>query len=206
MSIRKLSELYKHSVCRFLPLNCAVPIIRDGLERVLQTLQTIAYQTPNSQRRGILDAIVAKVQEHVILSYEARAAALWILFTYLVRDCFQFAPRLGITSPTKGYGKSTLLNLVSAMARRALRADNISASAVFRVIDKYKPALLIDEADSYLPDNDELRGVLDSGYQKGGCIIRAVGEDFEPRAFATYGAAAIAAIEAVRKALKADLK
>jgi putative DNA primase/helicase len=142
----------------------------------------------------LLDAITAKILEHVVLlEHLARAIAVWILFTYLV-DTFQFAPRLGITSPTKGCGKSTLLGIVSALSWRALQAANISSSAVYRVIDKYQPTLLIDEADTFLIDNNELRGVLNSGHLKGANIIRASGDDFEPRAFKTYAACAIAQI------------
>jgi putative DNA primase/helicase len=143
----------------------------------------------------LLNAITAKFLEHVVMAViTARAMAVWILFTYLVHHCFQFAPRVGITSATKGCGKSTLLGLIWAMAWRALQAANISPSATYRVIDKYEPTLTIDEADTYLIDNNELRGVLNSGHMKGESIIRASGEDFEPRAFRTFGAVAIAMI------------
>jgi hypothetical protein len=32
------------------------------------------------------------------------------------------------------------------------------------------PTLLIDEADTFLKDNDELRGVLNTGHRRGGQI------------------------------------
>jgi len=54
--------------------------------------------------------------------------------------------------------------------------------------------LLIDEADTFLPENEELRGILNSGHRQGGAVIRTVGEDFEPRSFSTYSACAIALI------------
>ena len=53
---------------------------------------------------------------------------------------------------------------------------------------------MIDEADSFLRDNEELRGVLNSGHRKGGAVLRNVGDDHEPRSFSTYGACAIALI------------
>jgi hypothetical protein len=55
---------------------------------------------------------------------------------------------------------------------------------------------LIDEADTFLYDNDELRGVL-NGNRKGSTVLRTVGDDHEPRAFATYSACAIAMIGAL---------
>jgi putative DNA primase/helicase len=65
---------------------------------------------------------------------------------------------------------------------------------VFRVVEAYRPTLLIDEADTFLPENEELRGILNSGHRQGGSVIRTVGEEFEPRSFSTYAACAIALI------------
>src|SRR5262249_45924983 len=50
------------------------------------------------------------------------------------------------------------------------------------------------EADTFLPQADELRGVINSGHRKGGTVIRTVGDDHEPRKFSTYAACAIALI------------
>ena len=43
-------------------------------------------------------------------------------------------------------------------------------SAFFRVIQETRPTLLIDEADTFLQGNDELRGILNSGYKQQGSI------------------------------------
>jgi hypothetical protein len=56
-------------------------------------------------------------------------------------------------------------------------AANISPSAFFRVIQEAHPTLLIDEADTFLQGNDELRGILNSGYtQKTAYVLRVTGE------------------------------
>jgi hypothetical protein len=51
--------------------------------------------------------------------------------------------------------------------------------------------LLIDEADTFLPGNDDMRRLLNSGYQRNGTAIRNVGEssNYEPREFSTYAPA-----------------
>jgi putative DNA primase/helicase len=54
--------------------------------------------------------------------------------------------------------------------------------------------LLIDEADTFLGQNEELRGVLKSGHRAGGSVVRLVGEKHEPRSFATHAPVAIALI------------
>jgi putative DNA primase/helicase len=63
----------------------------------------------------------------------------------------------------------------------------VTAPVVFRAVEKWKPTLLIDEADTFLHDSDELRGVLNSGHnRRSAIIIRTVGEDHEPKQFSTW--------------------
>ena len=143
---------------------------------------------------SLLDAIVANVRQHVVMfDHAADALALWAVHTYLL-DSFGVSPRLAITSPEKGCGKTTALDVVLHLVRRPLSTANASAAAIFRVVELQRPTLLIDEADTFLPENEELRGILNSGHRQGGSVIRTVGEEFEPRSFSTYSACAIALI------------
>jgi hypothetical protein len=143
---------------------------------------------------ALLDEIVYAIQRYVVLpDHAARACACWMLHTFLTEQ-FLFSPRLSISSPTKGCGKTTLLDVVSRLVLRPLMASNVTPAAVFRVIEKYKPCLLIDEADTFLGVDNELRGVLNSGHRKGGAVLRVTGDDLEPRQFATFGPCAIALI------------
>ena len=128
-----------------------------------------------------------------MFDHAADTVALWAVHTYLL-DCFGISPRLAITSPEKGCGKTTALDVVSRLVLRPLPTANASAAAIFRVVELHRPTLLIDEADTFLPENEELRGILNSGHRQGGSVIRTVGEEFEPRSFSTYSACAIALI------------
>jgi hypothetical protein len=116
-----------------------------------------------------------------------------VMHTYLVRY-FAVSPRLAIISPEKGCGKTTLLDVLSHLVLRPLLAANTTVAATFRIVEMKQPTLLIDEADTFLAENNELRGILNSGHRQGGSVIRTVGEELEPRAFATYSACAIALI------------
>jgi Protein of unknown function (DUF3631) len=73
-------------------------------------------------------------------------------------------------------------------------ASECQRNGIFRVIEMQRPTLLIDEGDTFLTENEELRGILNSGHRRGGSVIRAVGETFEPRMFSTYSACGIALI------------
>src|SRR6185437_3895659 len=143
----------------------------------------------------LLGNLAATIRRYAILTAEqADAVALWILFTYAI-DGARISPKLAITSPTPRCGKSTLLALVAALVPRPLVASNISPAAVFRVIEKSNPTLLIDEADSFLKDNEGLRGVLNSGHSRDGAyVIRCVGDNLEPTRFCTWCAQAVGLI------------
>jgi hypothetical protein len=104
------------------------------------------------------------------------------------------SPRLAITSPEKGCGKTTLLDVLGCLVARPLTTSNATVGAIFRVVETMKPTLLMDEAETFLPENDELRGILNTGHRKGGSVLRCVGDDHEPRMFSTWAPAAIAAI------------
>jgi putative DNA primase/helicase len=149
----------------------------------------------------LLDNLAAAIRRHVVLPDRARdACALWVVHTYLT-DRFLISPRLGVRSPTKGCGKTLLLDVLDRVVARPLPTANVTAAAIFRVIEAHRPTLLVDEADTFLRDNDELRGVLNSGHRKGGAVLRTVGDDHEPRSFATYAPCVIALIGALPETL-----
>lgn len=144
---------------------------------------------------ALLDDIARTIRECVILPDKAAdAVTLWAVMTYGV-DIFDCLPRLYIHSPERECGKTTLLNCVSRLAWRALPASNISSASTFRVIEKAHPTLCLDESDTFLAENLELRGVINSGHTRASAFtIRNVGEDHEPARFSTFTPIAIAGI------------
>lgn len=123
----------------------------------------------------------------------APALALWTLHTY-VFDRFAITPRLAIVSAEKGSGKTTVLRLLEHLACKTLLAAHVTPAALFRTLAIARPTLLIDEADTFMNGNSELRGIINSGHGNDGRLIRNVGDDHEPRKFSTWGPVAIAAI------------
>jgi len=72
--------------------------------------------------------------------------------------------------------------------------SNISSAALYRVIEK-GPTLLVDEADFFLPDNEELRGVLNSGHTRATAfVLRVNRETGEVERFSTWAPKALALI------------
>jgi putative DNA primase/helicase len=144
----------------------------------------------------ILDEIAAGAGRFIVLPpHAAEIIALWLTHSYLL-DTTDITPRLQICSPVKRCGKSTALDYLFEHAYRPQHAANITAAATFRLIDEFRPTLLIDEADTFLPEAEELSGVLNSGHHVRGSIPRAVpvGDDYQVRSFSTFAAVAIALI------------
>ncbi len=78
---------------------------------------------------------------------------------------------------------------------KPILASNISAAALFRTIELWKPTIIIDEADTFIRDSDELRGIINSGHTRPTAyVIRTTGDDHTPKRFSTWGAKAIAII------------
>ncbi|KTD02657.1 DUF3631 domain-containing protein [Legionella feeleii] len=110
-------------------------------------------------------------------------------------DVIQVAPLAVITAPEKRCGKSQLLFFLARLVRRPLSASNITPAAMFRSIEAWSPTLLIDEADTFLRENEELKGVINCGHTKDSAyVIRTIGNDHTPYRFNVWGAKAIAGI------------
>ena len=143
---------------------------------------------------ALLSEVTSAIQRYVAMpDGAAEIVAMWAMHTHCF-DCFMHSPRLAITSPEKGCGKTTLLDVAACLVARPLPTSNATVSAIFRVVEMARPTLLIDEADTFLKENDELRGILNTGHRKGGSVLRTIGDDHEPRQFSTWGPAAIAMI------------
>lgn len=146
----------------------------------------------------LLDELTAILKRHVVLpDGAAEAQALWLVHSYALDAAF-VSPILALTSPEKRCGKTTNLEVLAALAACPLPASNITPAALFRTIEAYAPTLLVDEVDTFLTGNDELRGVLNSGHTRASArVVRTVGDTYEPRIFSTWCPKVIALIGAL---------
>ncbi|MFM0338150.1 DUF3631 domain-containing protein [Paraburkholderia fungorum] len=143
----------------------------------------------------LLDDLVRVVHRFIVCdAATAHGTALWITMTWLM-DSVDVAPIAAITAPEKRCGKSQLLFLMGRLSSRPLAASNITPAALFRAIEAWRPTLLIDEADAFMRENEELRGLLNCGHTRDSAyVVRTVGDDHTPKQFFVWGAKAIAGI------------
>jgi putative DNA primase/helicase len=154
---------------------------------------------------ALLNDIEQTFRRYIVLPKgAAEALALWTLHAWTM-DTGDISPFMVLVSPTKRCGKTSVLILLLYLTPRSELASNISASALFRYIELVRPTLLIDEADSFVKDNEEMRGILDSGHTRAAAhVIRnvEVSGEHKPRRFSTWAPKAIATIRALADTLE----
>lgn len=104
--------------------------------------------------------------------------ALWILHTW-AQDAAYSTPYIYINSAEPQSGKTRTMEVAMTLARNAQNTSNLTTAALFRRMADSEPTLFIDEVDTIFSGatNEDLRGVLNSGYKRSGSVSRFVGGD-----------------------------
>ncbi len=163
----------------------------DQMAKIIDDVEPYSEPVDGNRLAGEIYQLVKKY----IVCDDAIAVTvtLWIFFTWAIDVC-HIAPIAWINAPEKRCGKSTLLRFIKLLCKRALKVDNATPAAVFRCIEKYNPTLLVDEADTFMKRDENLRGIINAGYEKDGCVLRTVGDDHVPTPFNVFGAKVISGI------------
>ena len=121
---------------------------------------------------------------------------LWSLLTLFIdSELIDTLPLLTISSPDKRCGKTRYQTLIGWMSVKPLSASNISSAAVYRTVEEYHPTLLLDEADTFIRDNEELRGIINSGHTRDKAyVIRCNPVTMKPERFSSWCPKSIALI------------
>ena len=153
----------------------------------------------------LLEDIEKVFRRYIVLPEGAGVAlALWTLHAWTM-DAGDISPFIVLVSPTKRCGKTNSLIVLYYLTPRSELASNITPSALFRYVEEVRPTLLIDEGDSFLKDNEEMRGILNSGHTKTAAhVIRnvEVNGEYKPRRFSTWAPKAIATIRTLADTLE----
>jgi hypothetical protein len=175
-SASKRDKLLLGQFCRMLaaPLKVSAGDLEETVidsaeeRRAQQDLQEMIVQPSLDPVDGpqLMDDLIALIEDHMVMTRsQVIASVLWGIETYFSDqiDCLAI---LHIHSPTKRCGKTNLVNLLRQFVLRPLSSKNITGAAIYRVIDRYSPTLLMDEVDSWLPYNQSAIGVLNGGHIK----------------------------------------
>jgi hypothetical protein len=131
----------------------------------------------------LIDAIVRFTKRFIVWpsDHAALAVTLWIIHTWAF-EAAAATPYMLVVSPERRSGKSRALEVCEVLVRRARIASSISAAALYQLIEKEKPTMLIDEIDSIFGawKGDEsiqaLRGIINAGNRPGFPVTRGTRE------------------------------
>jgi 5S rRNA maturation endonuclease (ribonuclease M5) len=161
--------------------------------------------------RPIRGALLVSLVEQYFLDYIVLSPGLplvlsvWVVGSYLF-DVFDSFPYLSVTSPTKRCGKTRLGELIELLCSRPQLTVNLSEAALFRLIERDRPTLIIDEAETLSNPTSErsqnLRSVLQAGFRKGAVVPRCVGKDHDVKDFSVFCPKVIIAIGALPDTLR----
>ena len=141
----------------------------------------------------LLNALADQFNRFLVLpNGGVEALTLWTVFAW-AHEAFSISPILALVSPTKGAGKTTVLEMLQQLVAlpegRTLHASNITPAPLFRLKGLStedqahaspipKPpdlCLLLDEADTWLHHN--VKGIINSGWKRGGAnVVRSGAE------------------------------
>src|SRR5215831_5455952 len=112
----------------------------------------------------LLVAIEAKFRRYVVASDAiVMASVLYAPFTYVV-EVATHAPKLVYTFPDKDAGKSTALHVQRRMVQRAYPAVEVTGAVLYRIIDRLKPTLCLDEADTLFHRRTVLAHIINESW------------------------------------------
>src|SRR5262249_2024259 len=155
------------------------------------------------QTADLLDDLCRTYKQYLIApEHGVETMALWQLHAWAL-DAFDISPFLFFRSPLMRCGKTNAMRLIYRTGPRTVLTSNISPAAIFRYVDMHHPTLVIDEGDTFFKENEEARGILNSGHTRDAAfVIRCVGDNSEPRKFSTWAAKAIASIGKIAATLQ----
>jgi hypothetical protein len=157
----------------------------------------VVWRPNNVDLAALLEDVADFYRRFVVLSeQQAATLALWSMHTHAIAAA-ETTPYINITSAEKESGKTRTGEVANRLVATPLSAESISAAAMARSIDQ-GATLILDEVDTIFGDGNRsrsesvemLRGILDSGWRRGGQYVRMVGQgaNMVPHGFSTFGA------------------
>lgn len=123
----------------------------------------------------ILDEVIRFVKRFVIFAdpvhYEI--LGLWIIHTHAF-DAAYATPYIYVTSAEPQSGKTRTIEIAELLARSPMTTASASPGALYAAVESRRPTIFLDEVDAIFSGkaNEDLRGMLNSGYTHKGSVER----------------------------------
>ena len=150
------------------------------------------------QGTELVAEVEAFITRYVVLPDAASLPlTLWTVATHAF-DTFDCFPYLALLSPVKRSWKTRCLEVLELLCRSPRRITAPTEAALFRMIQKWKPTLLLDEMETLTQKKSEraqwINGLLNAGLRKGATVPRCDGHSHALVEFSVFCPKALAAI------------
>lgn len=183
----------------------AVDTSQDGPVRPVRPVRPVTFEGyAVTGRDDVPNEIRAWLATYIcpLSDLDLDLLTLWALHTHFVESVFYSTPRLLIDSPLPASGKTTTLEHLERLSFDPLQMASVSSPAMLaRLLDTGLKTLLIDECEKTLrpdkPGVEELLGVLNSGYKRGGSrpvLVQSKGGEWVTKVMPTFAPVAMAGI------------
>lgn len=144
---------------------------------------------------ALLDEIVGKIRKFIAARpHELLTIALWSMMAWIHRVVAVHSPYLVATSADPDSGKSQTLGVLSFLVLKPFIAVEPSGPSLYRLIDREKPTLLLDDADSLFQRKSDIKHIFNAAWTRGVKVSRVVQgvtvwfDPFCPKAISLLGA------------------
>lgn len=145
--------------------------------------------SPYKSQQALIEKMIEFIHKYLDISPEYEPLIAHYCMMTWVYEKFSAIPYLRFLDDY-GQGKSRKLAVCHRLSYKGTLAIGATTSSpVFRLIDRYKGTLVLDEADWSSSDmRSDFVQLLNTGYSANGFLWRSVkvGNDYEPKVFRTY--------------------
>jgi hypothetical protein len=175
---------------RFVPMAASSKMLREG---VVQFPSALGESRSLKELAEMVRTLIRKYMDLDVF-YE-HLATYYTLFTWLY-DAFNTVPYLRMVGDA-GSGKSRFIQVIGSMCFRPIFVTGAATvSPIFRILDRYRGTLILDEADyAHSDEAADIVKILNTGYQRiQGVVLRSGDKHtgFQPEVFVVYGPKVIA--------------
>ena len=167
-------------------------------------------EPPNPDEMDVYDLCKRAYENYIDYGDEWGASMLMSLYTiqsYLT-PIFSTLGYIGISGPKRS-GKSKNLDVAEQVCFNPVKAVNLTAASLFRIVDGYRATVLIDESDFKSPERHrDILIMLRAGYRRGEYVVRQAkvqkkGEEkFKEELFDVFGPKILVVPEGIEEMLR----
>ena len=122
----------------------------------------------------ILPELIKQTQRFVVMGDDdAIVVSLWAMFSW-IHGIAIHSPILAIGSADIDSGKSTLVGVLERVTPRPRNATEITGPGAYRIVDRERPTLFLEEADSVFSRKSDLAHIINASWNCNAKIPRQV--------------------------------